>query len=93
MIQEFVAKYKAVYNQVPDTMAALGYDAARVAFDAMERAKDLSGPALRDAIEQTKGFQGVTGVITLDADHNANKSAVVLKVENNAAKFAATVNP
>jgi branched-chain amino acid transport system substrate-binding protein len=92
VIQEFVAKYKAAYQEVPDTMAALGYDAARVAFDAMIRAKGPGQP-LRDAIEQTKGLKGVTGVITLDADHNANKSAVVLKVENNAAKFAATVNP
>ena len=92
VIQEFVAKYKAAYHEVPDTMAALGYDAARVAFDAMIRAKGPGQP-LRDAIEQTKGFKGVTGVITLDADHNANKSAVVLKVENNAAKFAATVSP
>jgi branched-chain amino acid transport system substrate-binding protein len=92
VIQEFVAKFKAAYHEVPDTMAALGYDAARVAFDAMQRSKAPGAP-LRDAIEQTKGFKGVTGIITLDADHNANKSAVVLKVENNAAKFAATVNP
>ena len=36
---------------------------------------------------------GVTGVITIDQDHNAVKSAVVLKVENGAARFVATVKP
>lgn len=93
VIQEFVAKYKAAYGAVPDALATLGYDAAKVAFDAMERAKDLTGPSIREALEQTKGFQGVSGIITLDADHNAVKSAVVLGIEKNKAKYAATVNP
>ncbi len=93
VIQEFVAKYKAAYGAVPDALATLGYDAAKVAFDAMERAKDMTGPSIREALEQTKGFQGVSGIITLDADHNAVKSAVVLGIEKNKAKYAATVNP
>ena len=89
----FVAKYKAAYGAVPDALATLGYDAAKVAFDAMERAKDMTGPSIREALEQTKGFQGVSGIITLDADHNAVKSAVVIKIAKNAGKFAAVVNP
>jgi branched-chain amino acid transport system substrate-binding protein len=93
VIQDFVKKYKAAYGAVPDALAVLGYDAARVAIDAMERAKDLTGPAVREAIEQTKGFQGVSGVITLDADHNAVKPAVVLGIDKNAAHYAATVKP
>ena len=93
VVQDFVKKYKEAYGAVPDALAVLGYDAARVAIDAIERAKDLTGPSIRDAIEQTKGFQGVSGIITLDADHNPVKSAVVLGIEKNKAKFAATVNP
>ncbi len=93
VIQGFVKKYKDTYGAVPDALAVLGYDAAKVAINAMETAKDLTGPSLRDAIEATKGFQGVSGTINLDADHNAVKSAVVLGIKNNQAKFAATVNP
>jgi branched-chain amino acid transport system substrate-binding protein len=93
VIQEFVAKYKAAYGNVPDALAVLGYDAANVGFDAMNRAKDLTGPSIRDALEQTKGFKGVSGVINLDADHNAVKSAVVLGIAKNTPKYAATVNP
>ena len=93
VIQDFVKKYKAAYGAVPDALAVLGYDAALVAIDAMNRAKDLTGPSVREAIEQTKGFQGVSGVITLDADHNAVKPAVVLGIEKNKAKYAATINP
>ncbi len=93
VIQDFVKKYNAAYGAVPDALAVLGYDAAKVAFDGMERAKDLTGPSIRDALEQTKNFQGVSGIITLDADHNAVKSAVVLAIKSNAAHYAATVNP
>lgn len=94
VIQEFVKKYEAAYGgEVPDTMAVLGYDAANVAMDAMGRAKDLSRAAIRDAIEQTKGYRAVSGVITIDADHNAVKSAVVLKIADNRAQYVATIAP
>jgi branched-chain amino acid transport system substrate-binding protein len=92
-IQAFVSKYKAAYGSIPDALAALGYDAALVAIDALKRAKDLTGPAVREAIEQTKGFAGVAGTITLDQDHNPVKSAVVIGIEKNAPKYATTVEP
>jgi branched-chain amino acid transport system substrate-binding protein len=93
LIQNFVKRYKEKFGGTPDSMAALGYDAAHVAFDAMMRAPDLSGPAVRDAIAATRNFPGVGGTITIDSDHNAVKSAVVLVVEKNQAKFVASVNP
>ncbi len=93
VVQEFIAKYKAAYASVPDSMAVLGYDAARVGFDAIARAKDMTGPSLAEAITATKGFQGVSGIITVDADHNAVKSAVVLGIEKNKAKYAQTIAP
>jgi branched-chain amino acid transport system substrate-binding protein len=92
-IVEFVKKFQAKYGAVPDALAAQGYDAARLAMDAMEKAADLTGPAIRETVAVTKGFPGVTGIITLDADHNAVKPAVVLKVEGNSAKYVATVQP
>ena len=80
-IQEFVGKFKKEYGgQVPDSLAAQAYDAAGMLFDAMKRAKDLSGPSIRDALAQTKDYKGVTGDITMDANRNASKPAVVLKV-------------
>jgi len=93
LIQDFIKRYKESFGQVPDGLAATGYDAARIAIEAMEKAKDLSGPAIREVLAQTKGFRGVTGNISIDADHNAVKPAVVLKIDKNAAHYAATVNP
>ena len=92
-VQDFVTKYKAAYGKVPDALAALGYDAALVAADAMNRAKDLTGPDIAEALAATKEFKAVTGTISLNDQHNAVKSAVVIAVENNVGKYAATVTP
>lgn len=93
VVQNFVKKYKEKYGETPDSMAVLGYDAALILADAMKRAPDLSGPALRDAIAATSKFPAVTGLITIDKNRNPVKSAVVLKIENGAYKFQSTVNP
>ncbi|MEN9799218.1 MAG: hypothetical protein RL653_2914 [Pseudomonadota bacterium] len=92
--QKFIAAYKAKFNgKVPDSLAALAYDAANVSLDALRRAKSLSGPDIRDALAQTKDFDGAAGKLTLDEKRNATKPAVVLKVAGGKASYAATVNP
>jgi branched-chain amino acid transport system substrate-binding protein len=93
VVQDFVKKYQQIYGARPDAFAALGYDAARVAVEALTRAPEPTRAAVRDAVEQTKGFQGVTGTITFDADHNPVKSAVVLGIEHNKPKYVTTVEP
>jgi branched-chain amino acid transport system substrate-binding protein len=93
VLKEFLAKYQKAYGGVPDSVAALAYDAARLAIEAMKRAPDLSGPALRDAIATTKDFPGVAGKITLDANRDPVKQAVVLKVANGKTEFVTTVSP
>jgi branched-chain amino acid transport system substrate-binding protein len=92
-IQKFVADYKKAYGGVPDALAALAYDAANVAIDALKKAPDTSGKSIRDAIAQTKGFPGIAGAITLDEKRNAVKPAVVLKVGDNKSEYVTTVNP
>lgn len=86
-VQQFVKAFKAKYDKTPDSMAALGYDAMRLLFDAMKRAKSLNGPDLRDAIAQTKDFDGVTGKISIDKDRNAEKSAVIIEVNKGKFQF------
>lgn len=92
-VQDFIKKYQAKFKATPDSLAALGYDSAMVAIEAMKRAPDLSGPALRDAIAATKDFPGVAGTITLDEKRNPVKPAVVLKVEGGKFKYVDTVAP
>jgi branched-chain amino acid transport system substrate-binding protein len=92
-VQEFINKYKAAYGGVPDSVAALAYDAARLAIDAMKRAPDLTGASIRDAIASTKDFPGVAGTINLDENRDAVKQAVILKVEGGKTKFVTTLKP
>ncbi len=92
-VVEFVAKYRARWGKTPDALATLGYDAALLLMDALKRAKSLDGPDIRDALASTKDFPGVTGRISMDADRNAEKSAVVLKTSADRATYLTTVNP
>jgi branched-chain amino acid transport system substrate-binding protein len=92
-VQDFVKKYTAKFNLAPDGMAPLGYDAMMILAEAIKTAGSTEGPKIRDALAATKNFAGVTGNITIDADRNASKAAVVLKVAGKENDFAATVAP
>lgn len=92
-VAEFVAKYKKRWGHDPDSLAALGYDAGGIVVAAAKRAKSFDPAKLREAIADTKAYPGVTGVITLDANRDANKSAVVLKIANGKISYLTTVNP
>lgn len=94
MVQTFVKKFKARWNnEVPDAMAALGYDSALVLADAIKRAGGTDGQKLRDALAATKDFVGVTGKTTLDAKRNATKPAVIIEVKDGKFVYKETVNP
>ncbi|OGC77026.1 MAG: ethanolamine utilization protein EutJ [candidate division Zixibacteria bacterium RBG_16_50_21] len=93
VIQNFVKEYQAKYNEVPDAMAVLGYDVAMVLTDAIKRAGTTEPEAIRDQLAVTKDFEGVSGKITIDANRNASKSAVVVKIEGGKLKYVETVFP
>lgn len=92
-VKEFVEKYQKRWGEIPDGLAALGYDAARVLFDAMERSPSLKGKDLAATIAATKDFPGVTGKITLDANRDAQKQAVVVQMKGGKPRYVATVVP
>jgi branched-chain amino acid transport system substrate-binding protein len=94
LVQEFVAKFKARFEgQIPDAMAALGYDSALVLVDAIKRAGSTEGPKIRDALAATKDFIGVTGNTTMDAQRNATKPAVIITVKDGKFKYVETIQP
>lgn len=92
-VVNFLAKFKDAYHSIPDGLAAMGYDAAMVLSDAMQRSKSLDPSDIRDALAQTKDYQGVTDKITIDKDRNAVKSAVILQVRKGEFKYFTTVSP
>jgi len=93
-VKDFVEHYKKKYTgKTPDAMAILGYDAMHLMADAISRAGSTKGKAIRDALAATRNFPGASGSITIDADRNARKPIIVLKIEGDKAKFVATIKP
>lgn len=94
MVQAFVKKYQAKYKKVPSDMAALGYDVVYFLVDAVKRNGGKTDSAsLMKAINSAKGFKGVTGVISLDANRNASKPLVILETQKTRPTFKTRVNP
>lgn len=89
----FINAFQKKFGNKPDALAASGYDAAKVLFEAVKKAGSVEGPKLRDAIASTKDHSGATGVITINEQRDATKSAVVLQVTGNLFKFVESVNP
>lgn len=89
----FVEAYKKEYGQVPDALAVLGYDAANVLIDAIKRANSTDAGKIREALAATKDFAAVTGSTTLNATHDAVKSAVIIEMKDGKQMYKVTVKP
>lgn len=90
-VQAFVKEYTAKYKKAPGAMAALGYDGLLVIADAYKRAGTTDAAKLTQALSSTSGFKGITGVININKQRDAEKEAVVLKTLGDKAVFAAKV--
>lgn len=92
-VQKFVQEYRAKYGSIPDALAALWYDGARLMAQALQRARSADPEKIRDALAGTRDFEGVTGRISIDENRNAAKPGVILKIENGALKMVQQVSP
>ncbi|WP_085944937.1 ABC transporter substrate-binding protein [Acetonema longum] len=92
-VVKFVESYKKEYNQVPDALAALGYDAALMLADAIKRANSTESGKIKDALAQIQNLQVVSGNITLNDYHDPVKSAIVIEMKEGKQTFKEKVNP
>ncbi|HYO30143.1 MAG TPA: ABC transporter substrate-binding protein, partial [Thermomicrobiales bacterium] len=93
--QAFIAAYEAEYGRAPENVfAALGYDGVNLMADAMTRAGTVDGPAVRDALAATEGFEGVTGTISYaEGSRIPSKSVALIEVVDNANTLIEVVVP
>ena len=89
----FVAAYQKEYNEKPDAPAVLGYDGAKLMADAIKRAGSTDGAKVSAALAATKEFPAVTGKTSLNATHDAVKSAVIIAFKDGKQTYKTTVNP
>lgn len=85
--KKFLADYRSKYKHDPSSIGAQGFDGARVLFDAIGRASEITPDAIRRALGETKDFQGATGTMTIDAERNANKPIVIVRITDKKFKY------
>jgi len=93
VVKRFAQNFRAAYNTEPDALAALGYDAALLVFDAVKRAGSADRQAITDALAATRDFEGVTGKFSIDGNHNAVKGLVVLECGDRSSSLRMVVSP
>ncbi len=92
-VQNFLANYQKKYGKFPIVLAALGYDAAKMLADAIERADSVDPDKIKDAINSTKDFPGITGMITLDEKRNPYKEITIATVKNGKFELVTKLRP
>jgi len=97
-VQNFLKAYGAKYKddkgnpKVPDALATLAYDATNLMLSGIQTAGADDTTKVKDALTKIS-FDGVSGKITFDANHNPIKSATILAVTPDGVKFNSVVNP
>ncbi|MBP2662612.1 MAG: hypothetical protein H6Q71_560 [Firmicutes bacterium] len=89
----FVDAFKKEYGQVPDSMAAMGYDAAYLLVDAIKRANSAEPAKIREALAATQSFKSVSGDMSLTSTHDAIRSAVIIELKDGKQMYKETVKP
>ena len=92
----FLNAYRAKYGQdaVPSNEEALGFDAYRMALEAIGQAGDPeNGYAIMQKMISMHEFAGATGAITLNADGDPIKPVIIVKVTDGQMEPEYTAEP
>ena len=92
-VQPFIDAYKKKFNEEPSAFNALAYDSVYMIKQAIEDQKSADSAAITKGLANLKDFEGVTGTITMDKNHNPEKSLVVLGLTGGKETSADTINP
>ena len=92
-VLEFIENFKKKHGKEPDAFNALGYDLGYFIADAIKRANSEDSIKIKEALAATKDFKGVTGSFSIDENHNAIKSAVVIELKDGEQVSAVKVAP
>lgn len=90
---KFVEAYKKEYGQTPDSMAAMGYDAAYLLADAIKRAGSTDADKIREALAATKNFPSVSGEMSLNTTHDAVRGVVIIELKDGIQGYKQTIKP
>ncbi len=80
-VSAFRSRFTGVFGADPDAFAAQGFDAASLVLVQLARGRDERSQ-VRDGLLATEAFPGVSGVLTMRSDGNANKRPYLLGIED-----------
>ncbi|MBM6701379.1 ABC transporter substrate-binding protein [Megasphaera elsdenii] len=89
--RRFSQAYYEKYGEWPDSYAALGYDAFMMTAEAIERCQSAEAPDVARELEKTIDYDGATGTISLDANHDAIKDVFIMTFKDGQPELAATI--
>ncbi|MGA7104315.1 MAG: ABC transporter substrate-binding protein, partial [Candidatus Deferrimicrobiaceae bacterium] len=92
-VVNWVKKYREKFGQTPDALGTLTYDATKMLLEAIRIGNSDDPGKIRDALGSLKGFEGVTGKFTMDANGDPIKSAVIIQIRDGKQRFLQVVNP
>lgn len=81
-VKEFNEKYEKEYGKLPDQFAAQAYDALYIYAEALKKAGGEDRDAFRDALAETKDFEGILGKFSFDEEGDVIMSPTVLEIQN-----------
>ncbi len=90
---KFVEAFEKEYGEKPNGFSALAYDATNLLLDALDRAGEPDPKKVNEAIQSTKDFEAVTGVISINDLHNAEKATYVVELKDGVEVDATIVQP
>jgi len=92
LAEAWAEQYLSAFALEPDTLSALGYDAANLLASGLASAETATPEAVARRLE-TMEFEGVTGRWRFDRQHNPLKPVVVVRVEREGVRFFDLVQP
>jgi len=97
-VQNFVKGYGEKYKddkgnpKVPDALAALAYDATNLMIEAIKETGEDNPDKVKDTLAGIT-FNGISGTIKFDKDHNPIKTVTIVAVKDGKAQFYTAINP
>jgi branched-chain amino acid transport system substrate-binding protein len=80
--QQFAARYKEAFKAEPTVQAALGYEALRMAVDALKRAQPtLTHEKFREELRKVKDLAGLAGPLSVTGEQVVQRTIFVVRHE------------
>ncbi|MGS0745611.1 ABC transporter substrate-binding protein [Syntrophomonas erecta subsp. sporosyntropha] len=93
VVAEFIKTFKAKHNKTPNSFNALGYDAMQLLVQAIKDAGEPDPEKIKSALENIRDFQGITGKMTIDENHNPVKVGIILEYKDGVQSLKTKVQP